>query len=112
SAFTANSCGATATPCTLPNAAIVDLVSWGLANKAEGGASTNGGAALTSTPGSVRNGAGCSDTDNNNADFTGVTGPVPRNSAPPAATCARAAGASISGRVTTLECRGLRNAIS
>src|SRR5262249_35193087 len=28
SAFTQNTCGATATPCTLPNANIVDLVSW------------------------------------------------------------------------------------
>jgi len=110
-AFTGNTCGATATPCTLPNAAIVDLVAWGTANNAEGGASTNGGAALTSTQGNVRNGAGCTDTDNNNADFAVVTNPVPRNTATAAAPCALAAGVSISGRVTTTEGRGIRNAI-
>lgn len=82
-----NSCGATATPCTLPNAQIVDLVSWGTANNAEGGASTNGGSALTATQGNVRKGAGCTDTDNNNADFDVITAPVPRNSATTAAPC-------------------------
>lgn len=76
----ANSCGATATPCTLPNAQIVDLVSWGSASNAEGGAPTNGGAALTSTKGNVRKGAGCTDTDNNNNDFDIISPPVPRNS--------------------------------
>ncbi len=76
----ANSCGATATPCTLPNAQIVDLVSWGTANNAEGGAATNGGAALTSSQGNVRKGAGCTETDNNNNDFDVISAPVPRNS--------------------------------
>lgn len=80
-AFVVNSCGATATPCPLPNTAIVDLVSWGTANNAEGGAAANGGLSLTSSQGNVRKGGGCTDTDNNNADFDIVTGPVPRNSA-------------------------------
>ncbi len=75
-----NSCGATATPCNLPNAQIVDLVSWGAANNAEGGAPTNGGSALNSTQGNVRKGAGCTETDNNNNDFDIITAPVPRNS--------------------------------
>ncbi len=79
-AFVANSCGATATLCTLPNATIVDLVSWGAAGNAEGGAPTNSGSALTSTQGSVRKNSGCTDTDNNNADFDIVSAPVPRNS--------------------------------
>ncbi len=108
-AFAANTCGATATPCTLPNAGIVDLVAWGLSNNAEGGASTNGGAVLVPTQGNVRNGAGCTDTDNNNANFTVVTAPVPRNSSTPAAPCTLAAGVSISGRIMNGE-RGIRNA--
>lgn len=85
--LTQNSCGATATPCTLPNAAIIDLVSWGTANNAEGGAATNGGSALTATQGNVRKADGCTDTDNNNADFEIVTNPVPRNSATAPASC-------------------------
>jgi hypothetical protein len=87
SAFTSNSCGATATPCTLPNPNIVDLVSWGTANNAEGGASTNGGAAITSIQGNVRKGNGCVETDNNNSDFEIITHPLPRNSTSPAIPC-------------------------
>jgi hypothetical protein len=79
SAFANNTCGATATPCTLPNAAIIDSVSYGAANNAEGGAPTNGGSGLASTQGNVRKNNGCQDTDNNNADFDVVSAPVPRN---------------------------------
>ncbi len=86
-AFTANSCGATATPCTLPNANIIDVVSYGAANNAEGDAPTNAGAALTSVQGNVRKTAGCTETDNNNADFDVVTAPVPRNTATAPAVC-------------------------
>ena len=85
--FMPNTCGATATPCTLPSASIVDLIAWGTANNAEGGASTNGGAALTSVQGNVRKSGGCTETDNNNDDFDVVMNPVPRNSASPAAEC-------------------------
>jgi hypothetical protein len=91
SSFTQNSCGATATPCTLPNANIVDLVSWGASNNAEGNAPTNGGTAITSSQGNVRKGNGCTDTDNNNNDFDIVTAPVPHNSASAAAPCSVAA---------------------
>jgi hypothetical protein len=73
-------CGATATPCTLPDPRIIDLVSYGTSNNAEGGVTVNNGTALNNTQGSVRNGNGCTDTDNNNNDFTVVTNPVPRNS--------------------------------
>ncbi len=83
----ANSCGATATLCTLPNAQIIDLVAYGAASNAEGGAATNGDSALTSSQGSVRKSNGCQDTDNNNNDFTIVTDPVPRNSATTLAPC-------------------------
>ncbi len=78
---TALGCGATATPCTLPSAAIIDLVAWGTSNNAEGGVSVNNGVAITSTQGAVRKTNGCTETDNNNADFDVITAPVPRNSA-------------------------------
>ena len=84
---TALGCGATATTCTLPSATIIDLVAYGTANNAEGGVSVNNGASLTSTQGSVRKNNGCTDTDNNNADFDVVTAPVPRNSASAVFTC-------------------------
>ncbi len=87
SAFTGNTCGATATPCALPSASIIDLVSYGLANNAEGGAATNGGAAITSSQGNVRKTGGCTETDNNNLDFDVITAPVPRNMATAAAPC-------------------------
>jgi hypothetical protein len=86
-AFAANTCGATLTPCSLPSANISDLVSWGAANNAEGGAPTNAGVALTSVQGNVRKNLGCTDTDNNNADFDIVTAPVPRNSATTLSPC-------------------------
>ncbi len=82
-----NTCGATATPCALPNAAIIDLVAWGTANNAEGGAATNAGASLTSVQGNVRKNNGCQDTDNNNNDFDIITAPVPRNTATAPASC-------------------------
>lgn len=85
-----NSCGATATPCALPNAQIIDLVSYGVSNNAEGGATAGNGTSLTSTQGAVRNGGGCMETDNNAADFTIVTAPVPRNTASPRNPCGNA----------------------
>ncbi len=86
-AFTGNSCGGTATPCTLPNANIIDLVSWGTANNSEGGTAVNSGASLTATQGAVRKNSGCQDTDNNNADFDVVSNPVPKNSSSAAVNC-------------------------
>ena len=71
-----NTCGATATPCALPDAQIIDEVSYGTANNAEGNAPV---AVLSNTTAAVRNGNGCTDTDNNAADFTIVTSYVPRN---------------------------------
>ncbi|HEX8289296.1 MAG TPA: FG-GAP-like repeat-containing protein [Pyrinomonadaceae bacterium] len=84
---TALGCGATATPCALPDPRIIDLVAYGEANNAEGGASVNNGTALTNTQGSVRKGNGCTETDNNNNDFTVVTNPIPRNRASALAPC-------------------------
>jgi DNA/RNA endonuclease G (NUC1)/fibronectin type 3 domain-containing protein len=87
---TAVGCGATATPCTLPNANIVDLVAYGLSNNAEGGTSVNNGVALSSSAGPVRKFSGCQDTNNNNFDFTVetvATGLSPRTAASPANVC-------------------------
>lgn len=94
-------CGATATLCTLPLGSIVDLVSYGLGNNAEGGVSVNNGVALTSTQGSVRKSNGCIETDNNNADFDVVTAPVPRNSSSTVVSCGPAGPAlSAAGSIT------------
>ena len=90
SAFALSGCGATATPCTLPRGTVVDLVSWGVSNNGEGATLTNGGVALTSTQGNVRKNAGCTDNDNNNADFDIISNPVPRNSSTAANPCAGA----------------------
>ena len=82
-------CGATATPCTLPDTRIIDVVAWGASNNGEGGTTVNNGTGLDSTKGAVRKAAGCQDPDHNNADFTVntvATGLVPRNSASPANT--------------------------
>jgi Lamin Tail Domain len=80
-------CGATATACTLPNALLIDVVSYGASNNAEGGSGVNNGVALTNVQGGVRKTNGCQDTDNNNNDFTVTTNPVPRNSTSPVITC-------------------------
>ncbi len=70
-------CGATASPCTLPSTNIIDLVAWGTANNAEGGATVG---TLSITTGAVRKTNGCQDIDNNLTDFDIVSNPVPRNS--------------------------------
>jgi hypothetical protein len=84
---TAVGCGATATACTLPNALLIDVVSYGASNNAEGGSTVNNGVGLTNVQGSIRKTNGCQDTDNNNNDFTVTTNPIPRNSASPIVTC-------------------------
>jgi len=58
---------------------IMDKVSWGSANCAEGSAT----AALTASTAAMRNGGGMTDTDNNLADFTTGVAPAPRNSHSP-----------------------------
>ena len=82
-----NVCGAAATPCSAAQLAqIVDWVAYGAAGNGtagngEGGTAVNNGVGLTAVQGSVRKTAGCTDTDNNNADFDVITNPVPRNTA-------------------------------
>lgn len=76
-------CG-TANNC-LPNAAIKDLVGFGSGgNSFEGSGPT---ATLANTTAALRAASGCTDTDNNAADFS-VGAPTPRNSASPANPCA------------------------
>ncbi len=86
-AFAPNTCGGTATPCTLPSATFVDVVAYGTANNAEGGVSASGGVSLTGSQGVVRKVFGCQDTDNNGTDFYIQSNPVPRNSATTATDC-------------------------
>ena len=88
---TALGCGATATPCTLPDSRIVDLAAYGASNNGEGGTTVNNGVAITNQQGGGRKLAGCQETDNNNADFDVLSGSggtlVMRNSASPAHPC-------------------------
>jgi len=85
---TALGCGATAAPCTLPHANIIDLIAYGTSNNAEGGlpvlGSGTAGAFLTSE-GGVRKGGGCQDTDVNVNDFDVLANGalIPRNSSSP-----------------------------
>jgi predicted extracellular nuclease len=77
-------CNGSSTPCTAAAlAAIVDLVGYGNANFFEG----SGAAGTTSsTLAAFRALDGCTDTDNNAADFATAT-PAPRNSASPIRSC-------------------------
>lgn len=69
----------------LPNAAIVDFVGFGAtANSFEGGGPTP---APSNTTAALRAAGGCTDTNDNSADFTSTGAPTPRNSASPAGTC-------------------------
>lgn len=58
---------------------LVDKVSYGAGNCPE----VTNVATLSNTSAAVRNAAGATDTDNNSADFTIVSNPVPRNSQSP-----------------------------
>jgi len=80
------SCGTAALPCT--GATISDFVGFGsTATYFEGTAPT---ATLTNTTAALRKASGCTDTDNNGADFTAGT-PGPRNSKTDPVTCGEAA---------------------
>jgi len=65
------------------SASIVDLVGYGSANYFEGSAAAP---ATTNTTAVQRAAAGCTDTDQNSADFAAGT-PAPRNTASPVGTC-------------------------
>jgi len=77
-------CNGNSTPCSAAQLAqIVDLVGYGNANFFEGA-----GAAptLSNTTAARRNGNGCTETDDNAADFT-AGAPTPRNTSSPASLC-------------------------
>jgi predicted extracellular nuclease len=75
--------GTTANPCSAAAlASIVDLVGYDGATMFETAATPT----LSNTTAALRNGAGCTDTDNNSADFT-VGAPDPRNRATSRHTC-------------------------
>jgi predicted extracellular nuclease len=77
-------CNGGSTPCsTAQLAQIIDLVGWGSANFFEGTV----GPTTSNTTAALRNGNGCTETDDNGADFTAGT-PTPRNSSSPRAPCA------------------------
>ena len=75
-------CGASAGSCSA-GSQIADLVGWGGAADQEGGSAAT---ALTNTTGLTRAGGGCTDTDENAADFSSAT-PAPRNSSATASPC-------------------------
>ena len=81
-AGTALTCGASAGSCA-GDAQIVDLIGYGSAVDYEG---AEAAPALTNTTADLRSGDGCTDTDNNSADFA-TAAPDPRNSSSPAAGC-------------------------
>lgn len=65
-----------------PTANVIDKVGYGTSNCSE----TTAAAVLSVTEAGFRNNNGCTDTDNNQADFTNGT-PAPRNSASPVFIC-------------------------
>jgi predicted extracellular nuclease len=80
---TALSCNGGSAPCSPTQLAlIVDLVGYGGADFFEAAPTPS----LTNTTAAIRAGGGCTDTDNNSADFT-TGAPTPRNSASPVLTC-------------------------
>jgi predicted extracellular nuclease len=77
-------CNGGSTPCSSAQLAqIIDLVGYGSANFFEGSAAAP---ALTATTAALRAGNGCTDTNNNSADFSSAL-PTPRNSASPLNSC-------------------------
>jgi DNA/RNA endonuclease G (NUC1)/uncharacterized protein YjdB len=77
-------CNGGSTPCPAEALArIVDLVGYGTANFYEGSAAARG---LTNSTAALRAAGGCTDTDDNAADFSAVE-PAPRTSASPAHGC-------------------------
>ncbi|MCB9080383.1 MAG: ExeM/NucH family extracellular endonuclease [Lewinellaceae bacterium] len=68
------------------DASVLDFVGYGTADCREGASAAP---ALSNTTAAIRQGAGCTDTNSNSADFT-ATAPNPRNSASPFNVCSNA----------------------
>jgi hypothetical protein len=69
--------------CPPPGGTLVDLVGYGSANCFEG---SGGTAPLNNTTSAQRKNGGCTDTENNSADFL-IGSPLPRNSISPLSSC-------------------------
>lgn len=77
-------CNGGSAPCSPTQLAnIIDLVGYGNANFFEGTAAV---ATLTPTTSGIRNGGGCTETDNNGSDFTAAL-PTPRNTSSSTNSC-------------------------
>jgi hypothetical protein len=85
------SCGAAAGSCA-GDGTIADLTGYGSATDYEG---SGPAPAISNTLAAMRADSGCTDTDDNHADFSSVA-PTPRNSASPAGSCGASGGASVS----------------
>ncbi len=86
-------CNGGSAPCDAAQLArIVDLVGYGNANFFEGAASAP---TLSATTAALRNAGGCTDTDQNSADFI-APAPTPRNTASTASPCVGDAAPSVS----------------
>jgi uncharacterized protein len=92
---TALTCGATAGSCSAVPA-VHDLVGYGSATDFEG---TGAAPALSSTLAAIRDGIGCTDTDDNSADFTAAA-PLPHNGQSAAATCGTSTAPGVSAGAT------------
>ncbi|MCI1729325.1 MAG: lamin tail domain-containing protein [Chiayiivirga sp.] len=85
-------CNGGSTPCSpAQTALILDLVGYGTANYFEGAAAAP---TLTATTAGFRASNGCTDANNNSADFA-TAGPNPRNSSTPVNSCSPAPSLSI-----------------
>lgn len=71
------------TSCVIGAGTLIDFVGFGAANCFEG---SGGTAVLSNSTAAIRNSNGCTDANNNSADFT-VSAPAPRNSASPRNSC-------------------------
>ena len=74
-------CGSSPGSCSAVSQ-VADLIGWGTATDYEAAAA----AALSNTTADLRGAAGCTDTDDNTADFASAT-PDPRNSSSPGSAC-------------------------
>ena len=72
-----------ATPAAATGGMIIDFVGYGVANASE----TAPVAVLSTSTGAIRNGNGCTDTNDNSKDFTVMPNPVPRNSSSAVSVC-------------------------
>jgi predicted extracellular nuclease len=90
--------GSAGQPCSAAQLArIIDLVGYGNANFFEGASPAP---TLSNTTAAIRGNAGCTDTDNNGADFA-AAGPNPRNSSTAANLCSAEAAPSVSSTSPT-----------